>query len=572
LHTGRYRWLAAIVLFGACVPAFAQADPPARVAYLSSIEGPARINSGEYGNWAEAALNWPVTTGSALQLDPGARIELDGGTLALRLQGPADLDTTRLDDTTAQWSVTRGSASLRLYQLQADERVEIDTPQLALVATQAGDYRVDVDPHSDTTQVTVRAGTVTVYGASGQSLSFGQGRRMVFTGQELRLLTHSSADPLDAFDRWASARDQQREQSASARYLPPDMPGYPVLDTHGQWAQDATWGTVWYPAITIANWAPYRHGRWAWIEPWGWTWIDAAPWGFAPFHYGRWIQIGIRWAWVPQPTTRRPIYAPALVQFSAGGTAWFPLAPGEDWLPPYRVSPQYRERLNDWGRRPYPRPSAGSALHFQQRPGAISVAPHGLLAPDRAGGSPRFGDARQQPRNWVQANRITAPPPRPERGTSSRPRPTPGPQTQRPNHAPESSPRAQSSDARASTPSNGERQRERTLPPAPAAGAETHSPAPARLAPRTRPSSTTPAQPTPRMPSGRTPPPSGAAVIDTPAPSATRAKRRLEEPRLREPQGAPSAPHERQRRARSGANDDPSQPPSGPARRRAAGP
>lgn len=548
------------LLLGSSIHVQAQTDPPARVAYLSSLEGSVRINTGEYGHWAEAALNWPVAAGSALQLDAGARLELDGGSMVLRVQGPAELNTVRFDDTTTQWTLTGGTASLRLRQLQADERVEIDTPQLAFVATQAGDYRIDVDPHGGTTQVTVRAGSATVHGASGQSLSFGQGRRLVFSGRELRLLANSSAGPLDTFDQWASARDRQREQSASAAYLPPDMPGYPVLDSHGQWAQDATWGIVWYPVLTFPDWAPYRYGRWAWIEPWGWTWIDDAPWGFAPFHYGRWIQIGVRWAWVPQPAARRPVYAPALVQFFAGGTAWFPLAPGEDWHPPYRVSPQYRGRLNDWGHRPYPRPPAGGSLHFQQRPGAISVARHGLLtAPDRTGGPPRFGDASRLPRDWVQDSRIAAPPPRPERLAPDWQRPTPRAQMHE---------SGRQGNDRARMDQDDDRRPGRTLAPIPGTDAAGHWPRPAPAAPRTRPPLVSPAPPAPEVQLHRPPPPQGSPASATPDPSASRAKRRFDEPRAREMQALPPTPHEGRRRARPGSDDDSPRESSGRAGRR----
>jgi hypothetical protein len=100
------------------------------------------------------------------------------------------------------------------------------------------------------------------------------------------------------------------------------------------------------------NWAPYRYGHWDWIAPWGWTWIDDEPWGFAPFHYGRWTMIGSRWCWVPGRLVSRPVYAPALVVFLGGsGTrlaggagpavGWYPLAPGEAWWPVFRHSPRY---------------------------------------------------------------------------------------------------------------------------------------------------------------------------------------------------------------------------------------
>ena len=74
---------------------------------------------------------------------------------------------------------------------------------------------------------------------------------------------------------------------------------------------------VWVPRVAV-GWAPYRDGHWAWISPWGWTWIDDAPWGYAPFHYGRWVNFGGNWGWVPGPIAVRPVYAPALVVFIGG--------------------------------------------------------------------------------------------------------------------------------------------------------------------------------------------------------------------------------------------------------------
>jgi hypothetical protein len=53
------------------------------------------------------------------------------------------------------------------------------------------------------------------------------------------------------------------------------------------------------PQQVAIDWAPYRDGHWAYVVPWGWTWVDNAPWGFTPFHYGRWVLYGNRWAWLP---------------------------------------------------------------------------------------------------------------------------------------------------------------------------------------------------------------------------------------------------------------------------------
>jgi hypothetical protein len=91
------------------------------------------------------------------------------------------------------------------------------------------------------------------------------------------------------------------------------------------------------------------------VAPWGWTWVGCEPWGFAPFHYGRWQQRGGRWGWIPGPPVVRPIYSPALVVFvgvdrlNPGGgpvTAWFPLGPREAYVPWYHASQRYVNRVN----------------------------------------------------------------------------------------------------------------------------------------------------------------------------------------------------------------------------------
>lgn len=424
------RWLGGALLLAAPLLAWTQpVDPPGRVAYISAQEGAARIAMGAGGAWSPATLNWPVTTGMRLATEAGSRTELHGGWTALRLHGRSSLEVTRLDDDTLQVALTEGSLSARVRELQPGERVELDTPQLALVAEQPGEYRIDVDPRTDTTRVTVHSGWATLYGDAGQSTTMGARQQISFVGRSLGVVQSGSVAHRDGFDQWVAGREALEAQSRSARFLSRDMPGYQLLDGHGEWAQDANYGSVWYPSVTISDWAPYRYGQWAWIDPWGWTWVDDAPWGFAPFHYGRWAQIGPRWAWVPGPLAPRPVYAPALVAFVGGGSggiswgislgsglpgaAWFPLAPGEYWEPHYHASPRYRRRLNHWDdQRERVRPPADS-FYFQRRPHAITVAPH-----DRFGGGgrdsrrPRYGDGSRLPPDLIKDSRVIAPPPR----------------------------------------------------------------------------------------------------------------------------------------------------------------
>jgi uncharacterized membrane protein YgcG len=84
--------------------------------------------------------------------------------------------------------------------------------------------------------------------------------------------------------------------------------------------------------------------------------VDYAPWGFAPFHYGRWGYIGNRWGWYPGPRFGACIYGPAFVGFLGGGfgfgfgggfgVGWFPLGFGEPFHPWYHAGFRYSERIN----------------------------------------------------------------------------------------------------------------------------------------------------------------------------------------------------------------------------------
>ena len=159
----------------------------------------------------------------------------------------------------------------------------------------------------------------------------------------------------DDFDNFAFERDHREDGAESANYVSPEMTGYEDLDDYGHWQYVGGYGTVWVPANVASDWAPYRNGHWAYIDPWGWTWVEDEPWGFAPFHYGRWAYAGNRWCWVPGPVAVRPVYAPALVAFVGNvgiaigggpGVGWFPLAPGEVYVPYYRGSRGYVERVN----------------------------------------------------------------------------------------------------------------------------------------------------------------------------------------------------------------------------------
>jgi hypothetical protein len=157
----------------------------------------------------------------------------------------------------------------------------------------------------------------------------------------------------DPLEQWASERDVEVAKAPALQHVSTETVGYEDLDTYGAW-RESKYGAVWVPTQVDSGWAPYRHGHWAWIRPWGWTWVEDSPWGFAPFHYGRWAYVDGHWGWTPGALAARPCYAPALVGFVGGApgasvsvtVGWFPLGPREAYYPSYTTNVGYVHSVN----------------------------------------------------------------------------------------------------------------------------------------------------------------------------------------------------------------------------------
>jgi hypothetical protein len=325
-------------------------DPPARVARLGYMQGSVSFQPAGESEWVRAVPNRPMTTGDKLWTDQGARAEVELGSAVIRLSANTGFSFLNLDDRTMQIQLTSGSLNINVRRLVRDDVFEVDTPNLAFSIFQPGRYRVEASEDGNYTVVSVREGEGESTG-NGQTFTLHAGQRGTFSGTESLNADVVKISRPDEFDNWAYSRDHRRETSRSGQYLSHDVVGYEDLDDYGDWRDDSNYGHVWFPTRVSAGWAPYREGHWDWISPWGWTWVDDASWGYAPFHYGRWVTVGGRWGWVGGPVNVAPVYAPALVVFlGAGGiggnVGWFPLGPREVYVPSYRVSRGYMNRVN----------------------------------------------------------------------------------------------------------------------------------------------------------------------------------------------------------------------------------
>jgi hypothetical protein len=342
-------------------------DPPNRVARISVIQGNVSLEPNGANSFSQAEINYPLTGGDRVYVDNSSLGELQTSGLAVRLGNGADVTLSSLTDNIAQFGLAQGSIRVRTRSLAsfngAPATVEVDTPNGAILVDQPGDIRVDSYPQDDTTVVTVSSGLVEV---TGQNLDqqLGPNQALRLSGSNPVYAEQVQLLPPDGLDQFDQQREQRRERSYAYHYVSPDMIGAADLDDYGDWQQaNQGYGAVWYPRGVPGDWTPYSNGHWAWVAPWGWTWVEAEPWGFAPFHYGRWANFGGRWGWVPGPPASafggeiRPIYSPALVAFVAGGgggisisigafAAWFPLGPREVYQPWYHASPAYCNRVN----------------------------------------------------------------------------------------------------------------------------------------------------------------------------------------------------------------------------------
>ncbi len=337
-----------------------ESDPPGRVARLSFVDGSVSLQPAGVEDWADATLNRPLTTGDKLWADQGSRAELDIGSAAIRIGSNTGVSFLNLDDQVVQLNVTAGTALVHVRDLSGNQSFEIDTPNVAVSVQDPGDYRVEVNDAGNGTVVKVPNGEAQV-SATGQTVPMHTQQAFAFSGTDQVNVDQASVGAPDALDSWAIEREHRSEQAREQnnQYLPPDVAGGDDLAQYGTWESTPDDGPVWTPTVVAAGWSPYQDGRWVWVSPWGWTWVDSAPWGFVPFHYGRWSYRGSRWCWVPGPRYVRPVYAPALVGWvgrpgvsvsvtvgGGPGVGWFPLGPREVYVPGYRVSPGYVRNVN----------------------------------------------------------------------------------------------------------------------------------------------------------------------------------------------------------------------------------
>ena len=316
-------------------PVPAQERYPA-VARISFVSGPVTYSRGDdTDEWDDAIENLPLTIGDRIFAPEGGRaeVQLSSGNF-VRLAPRSYFNTLNLGDDIKQFYLGEGVASFNIRRLQSDEVIEVDTPNASVTLDEPGSYRIAVDEDGNS-RITVRRGRVMV-AASGRQIAVENSEIRVY-GIDSPRYEIVGLPGTDAFDRWASERDDRYERSYTDayRYASDDIIGAEDLSEYGRWEQIPDYGYAWTPTSVATGWVPFSDGRWFWQDPWGWTWISNQRWGWATSHYGRWMPYRSRWYWVPVRPRTRVRYVPAVVEFVRvrDHVGWFPLHPRDRYLP-----------------------------------------------------------------------------------------------------------------------------------------------------------------------------------------------------------------------------------------------
>ena len=114
---------------------------------------------------------------------------------------------------------------------------------------------------------------------------------------------------------------------------------YDQLSPYGNWINYPGYGYCWVPNQVDPDFSPYMtNGHWVYTDL-GWTWVSDYPWGWGPFHYGRWFEDpSYGWIWLPGYN-----WAPAWVIWGDydGYYGWACIGPRDVLSPHYRPDPRH---------------------------------------------------------------------------------------------------------------------------------------------------------------------------------------------------------------------------------------
>ena len=185
-------------------------DPPGRVARLNYLEGSVSFQPAGENDWVDAVLNRPLVTGDNLWADENSRAEVHIGSTALRLGAKTGITLLEVSDRAAQIRLAQGSLIVRVRHVDDDDSYEIDTPNVAFVVMQPGDYRdrCGCGRRSDGSDGVAR--TRRGHGRRFFLYRGGESIRNIYWDAITWITNLARFSRQDGFDSWALDRDRAR--------------------------------------------------------------------------------------------------------------------------------------------------------------------------------------------------------------------------------------------------------------------------------------------------------------------------------------------------------------------------
>lgn len=274
-----------------------------RFVRLSLANGAVSMDRHTGLGYEKVVANFPIVQGAMLKTAEGsAEVEFEDGS-TLRMVPNTEVTFTMLRRDAAGNTLT----SIRV--LKGTVYASVTKTKGDTFALTSGEGRIDIKPKSHL-RLEVGAPETRVSVISG-SATFTEGVETHQVGKMQSLIFNTvTKEPADLvagiedapFDGWDMHLAEFHENNARGNALNGSGAVFGLVDLnyYGQFYDVDGCGRVWRPYFVSAAWDPYDNGLWSWYPGVGYTWVSPYPWGWAPFHYGAWLNCGASgWGWAP---------------------------------------------------------------------------------------------------------------------------------------------------------------------------------------------------------------------------------------------------------------------------------
>ena len=269
------------------------------VTRVSVVQGSVVVQRGDSNKQVAAVVNAPLLPGDYISTGASSRGELQfDGSTAVRLGGNVQARITNDDPNNRQLQLADGTIVVGLVRNTGT--VQVDTPSVTR-SREPGRRLSRLDRQG---RLELGNGAARKRGSRHAAAHLHARVRAERSSRADRppnpSITYAAEVGYDSFDDFNAKRDQTMIAALNASpNLNPDIAGYDNLGAYGQWQDVAGYGQVGFPINRPAGLPTATDLGPGETATAGLGWPHE-PWGWAPYHYGRWFYAnGYGWAWYP---------------------------------------------------------------------------------------------------------------------------------------------------------------------------------------------------------------------------------------------------------------------------------